>query len=353
MLAATLGGAALAIAPVLPAASLPAASLSATPLSAAPLSATPLSATHAGGVGGSAEGAREGAAELRDHVAIELHENERLALFLFAFHAARSLSDEPLADRLDLSAEDMRELAAQRAAFAPLAAAFAPYLDKHPMFDRTLFFTGAALAGAPVPFPDGELKAALDRFMPIYRARFAPRHRELTGIMRRHLQAQLRRHGERMAQAVARELSSGWREEPIRLDLVPYATRLGAYTNSYHTVFSATDPDFFDHALEMAFHEAAHTGAMFDNLRVVARKALEAHGLSEPRFWHYLQFYGVGRAAQSVLGPGHAPYHVATGLSSRTGTEYYQAIDEVWDAHETLAARAHAAAALVASRKAR
>lgn len=290
--------------------------------------------------------------EQRSTIAIEVHESDELALFLFAYHAARSQIDRPLRSRLPLDDIDAALLAEHRAAFAPVAAAFEPYLDGHPGFNRTLFFTGAILTGAEAEFPDPALPAALDAFMPVYSAHFLPRHRELTRRLRARLERQLAQHGEAMARAVAREIGAEWREEPIRLDLAPYVTFLGAYTNSHHTVMSASHRDFWDHSLEMAFHEAAHTSPMDEGLKPAADAALAKHGLKSERFWHYLQFYAIGRAAQSVLGPDYVPYHEATGLSQRGGRDYYAALDEVWDDHTTLSARADAAAALVAARQA-
>ncbi len=286
----------------------------------------------------------------RSTIGFDIHANERLALFLFSYHAARGLSDREFRSPLPLSEDDAALLARFEREFAPVATAFAPYLDSHPGFNRAMQFMAGNLTGAEVEFPDPELKDALDRFVPVYRAHFAPRHARITGSMKADLEAQLALHGDAMGRAVARELGGEWREEPVRLDLVPYATRIGAYTNFYQTVMSAAMAEYRDHALEMAFHEAAHTDPMDDSLKAVAQAALDRHGIENDRFWHYLQFYGVGRAAQSVLGPDYVPYHEATGLSQRSGAEFYAAIDEVWDDHSTIAARADAALALVKTR---
>lgn len=291
------------------------------------------------------------AATAHPTIEIELHRDERVAMFLFGFHGARGVSGRRLRSMLPLGEEDAAALARHGEAFAPVAAAFDPYLDAHPGFDRTLLLTLGAFAGAGVEPPDPGLLAALNAFEPIYRAEFAPRHRRLVSGYASILQPQLARHGDAMARAVAREVSGTWREEPIRLDIVPYATSIGAYTNSYHIVIGAGSQEARDHALELVFHEAAHTDPMDRPLKAAASAALERHGLDNERFWHYLQFYAIGRAAQSVLGRDYVPYHLATGLSARSGPEYYAAIDEVWDRYDTLEERADAAAALVAARR--
>lgn len=285
-------------------------------------------------------------------ITIEVHTSHDLALFLFSYHAARSLSDRELRNRRPLSAKDAALLSDHAEAFVPVYAAFQPYLDAHPLFDRNMLFMGANLTGGDVEFPDPAVSAAMDAFRPTYEAYFAPAHRTATDRYRTMLESQIAQYGDAMARAVARELSGEWRVEPIRIDVVPYATRIGAYTNSHHTVISASQPDYRTHALEMAFHEAAHTDPIFSQLREVAAEALEANGLEELRFWHYLQFYGVGRAARSVLGEDYVPYHEATGLSSRSAKPWYDAIAAVWDDHDTLRDRAHAAAALIAAREA-
>ena len=272
-------------------------------------------------------------------------------MFLFAYHAARSLSDRELEERIPLTDADSAALTEHATAFAPLAAAFEPYLAMHPLRDREMLFMSGNLAGADVEFPDPAMLAALLAFEPVYAEHFAPRHRDATGSMADALDAQLALHGDAMARAVAREVEGTWRAgDPIRIELVPYVSRAGAYTISYHTVMSSLREDYRNHALEMVFHEAAHTSPMTDRIRAVADAALAKHGIENPRFWHYLQFYAIGRAAQSVLGEEYVPYHVANGLDRRGGARtYYAAIDEVWDDYHTLEERADAALALIAA----
>lgn len=284
-------------------------------------------------------------------IELSVHEDERYALFLFAYHATRSASGQRLRGSVRLSEEDTAALARVAPEFAPLASAFEPYITLHPGLSDELGVTGANLTGGDYEGADEDLIAALDAFLPVYRREFMPRHKSITSPFASKLQEDIAKHGDAMAQAVARELSGNWRAEPIRIDIAPYVTFLGAFTNPHHTVITAGQQDYRDHALEMVFHEAAHTAPMDEPLKAAAYAALERHGLSNRRFWHYLQFYAVGRAAKSVLGPDYVPFHEATGLSKGAASEYYAAIDAVWDEHDSLNARADAAAALIAEQK--
>ncbi|MHA7818025.1 MAG: hypothetical protein ACX930_00075 [Erythrobacter sp.] len=284
-------------------------------------------------------------------ITIEVRRNDRLAMFLFAYHAARSLSTAELRDRIALTDADTAALAEQADAFASLEAAMQPYLDTHPLRDRNMLVMSGHLSGAEVEFPDPAVYEALIAFEPVYLKHFAPRHRMATHSMAELLEAQLDMHGEAMARTVAREVEGEWREnDPILLELVPYVSRAGAFTINYFTVMSSMRTDYRDHALEMAFHEAAHTSPMTNRIKAVAEAALARHGIENRRFWHYLQFHAIGRAAKSVLGEHYVPYHKANGLDRReSAAEYYAAIEAVWDEHDTLAERADAAIALIAA----
>ena len=291
--------------------------------------------------------------ELGSTINLSVHEDERYALFLFAYHATRNASGQRLRGYLELSEDDQAALARVQSEFAPLAAAFEPYITSHPGLSGDLGVTGAKLTGGDYDGADERLIAALDEFLPVYRREFAPRHSAISSAYASMVRAQLAEHGDAMARAVAREVSGRWRTRPIRIDVAPYVTFLGAFTNPHHTVISASHEEYRNHALEMVFHEAAHTAPMDEPLKEAANAALEKHGLSNERFWHYLQFYAIGRAAQSVLGDDYVPFHEATGLSRGVAAEYYAAIDAVWDEHDRLVERADAAAALVAARRQR
>ncbi|MEZ5681978.1 MAG: hypothetical protein R3E14_11885 [Erythrobacter sp.] len=275
-------------------------------------------------------------------------------MFLFAYHAARSLTSERLRSRLPLTPGDAKLLAENADAFAPLAAAFAPYLEAHPLFDDRMQAMQQALIDPSRAFPDPAMLNALEGFEPTYQRVFAPAHRTQTARFRERVENQIALHGPAMSSALGKRLERNWRSEPMRLFIVPYATWIGAYTSQESTVMGANVEDFWNHTLEMVYHEAAHTDPMTEGLKHAANAAQAPHGESGGRFWHYLQFYAVGRAAQEVLGAEYVPYHRAIGLSTREDTRpFYDAIDAVWDQYERLDSRAAAAVEIIIARMGR
>nr|WP_299346790.1 hypothetical protein [uncultured Maritalea sp.] len=134
-------------------------------------------------------------------------------MLLFSYHAARSLSDLRLRGRLALSDEDAAELTKVATQFAPVAAAFEPYLEMHPLRDRELMFMVGHMTGAEVEFPDPALLAALEQFTPTYRKHFRARHEASTEEFAAIAKAQLSAHGPEMARAVAFELGGQWRDD--------------------------------------------------------------------------------------------------------------------------------------------
>ncbi len=283
-------------------------------------------------------------------ITFDIQSHDDVSLLLFAYHAARSLSTERLYSRVPLTPHDAQALERLRAPFEPVATAFEPYLQTNLAFDRTMLFAVASTLGMEVEYPDLDLQQALNEFRPHYLSEIAPQHRAANSEFKALAEGEIALHGPAMTAAIAEVLESEWREEPIRFVVSPYASRAGAYTNSVFTVMSSTRADYRAHALEMLFHEAAHTSPIRDRLKPVANAALARHGMENSRFWHYLQFYAIGRATQHVLGKDHVPYHEETGLSSSSSSQpFYQALHQVWDQHEGLANRANAAIDLIAA----
>jgi len=272
-------------------------------------------------------------------------------LHFFAYHAARAQSGEKLMSRVPLLEADVAAFDEEaRAAFAPLAAAYAPYLDKSPAFDPELAVIGQQLVDGPDALGDHELADALKAFMPVYQQRFWPLHQQLNEAMAAALDAGLATHGDALAAALARNLDSHWGDALIRVDLTPYTVRQGAFTigDPSHIFLSTGDDDVLAYALEIMFHESSHTHPLGDTLLPAANAALGANGVENPRFWHLLLFMASGMSAKEVLGPDYVPYVWGTGIADRPEMKpYYEALLAVWDQHDTLEARATAAIAIV------
>lgn len=278
----------------------------------------------------------------------QLVSDKWMALHLFSYHATRAQSREKLAGRVPLDAADAALFTDDvRATFAPVAEAYAPYIDTSLLHDEKTRAIATALRDGPDAVADTELRAALVAFMPVYETVFWPRHEAANDRVIEGLSSQLSRHEAEMALRLAGYLESSWPEEPIRVDVVPYANWAGAYTSDAptHIMMSSLDDEMAAHAFEMVFHEASHTSPLGDNIEPAAGDALAEFGVEAPGFWHYLLFFVSGRAASETLGdPAYVPYAYDVGLAARPHSKpFYDGLDAVWESEPTLAGKARAA----------
>jgi hypothetical protein len=282
----------------------------------------------------------------------EIRTSEWVSLHFFAFHAARALSGEDYGfTTVPLLPEDaeLLEDPTIAGAFAPVAELYRPVLGNR-LFRGGLFNFARQLGDGPEGIEDAEARAVLEAFMPVYREHFWPRHGAMAREFAGDLEAELARHGEALLLATADELDADWGDAHYLTHVAAYTNWAGAFSNDNVLFMSASDPDIAAHRLEVFVHETAHGRPIGNTIVPAADKALAAHGLENDRFWHYLQFQATGRAAKRVFGEEYVPYVVATGLASRGDTKtWYDALDAVWDRHDTLEARAIAAAGIVAA----
>lgn len=279
--------------------------------------------------------------------------NEWVSMHFFAYHAARAKAgiDDRMSVKLlpqDAALLDNPEIAA---AFAPVAELYGPVMEM-PLIRGGLFGFLLQLDEAPGSIEADENRAVLEGFMPTYRKYFWARHRAMAELFAHDIRVAVDAHGPAMIEAVANRLGSEWGDEPYQVWVSPYVNWAGAMSGARRVYFSAQDKDVAKHALEVFFHETAHNRPIGAPIRPAATAALEAHGMENPRFWHYLLFYATGRAAQDVLGEDYVTYPVATGLAARADTKpWYDALDATWDDHETLEDRAMAAVAYIAAQQ--
>lgn len=285
-----------------------------------------------------------------DH--FEVRTSEWVSLHFFAFHAARALSGEDYGYRaVPLFPEDATLLddPAIAAAFAPMAELYGPVLDNR-LFRGALFDLARQLGEGPQAIEDPEVRSAFAAFMPTYREYFWPRHKVMAEGFAAELRADLATHGQALLAATADELDATWGDADYLTYVSAYANWAGAFSNDNILFLSAADSAIAAHKLEMYVHETAHGEPIGNTIRPAADAALAAYDLENDRFWHYLQFKATGEAAKRVLGQDYVPYARATGLAGRGDTKiWYDALDAVWDQHDSLADRAMAAAAIVAA----
>lgn len=295
---------------------------------------------------------REGSSPDRQY--FDIHVDKWMSLHHFAYHAARSLSDDALRGLVELDPDDQAVLRrAAASAFVPLAEAYAPYIHRSILHSPETRAIAKGLAHGPGQTSDENLQRALEEFMPTYEAHFWPRHQRWATELSSSLSTQLERYGSQMVSRLTGYLEQDWPDRPIRVDVVPYANWAGAYTDDApaHITLGANDPEIAAFAFEIVFHEASHTSPLGLSIDLAAEQALRKAGLTSNRFWHYLLFYVTGRAASEVLDdPDYVPYAKATGKTSLPGAApFYRALELTWDSEGSLYDRAVAAALDVAA----
>jgi len=282
----------------------------------------------------------------------EMANDPWVALHHYAYHQARALSDMKVRGRVPMLEADVAAFTPDVAkAFEPVSAAYEPHLGSSLLFTGSLRWIAVALAHGEIDsVPDEAVKQALKDFMPVYREHFWARHQADSAEFIASVEGDLAAYGDAMAIRLADYLDGEWGAEPLRVDIVPYANWAGAYTGSRpvgHLTMSANDPEINQHKFEMLFHEASHTSPLGDQLEAAADAAIAKTGLEFPRYWHALLWYASGTAARETLGNGYEPYYVTSGrLTNEPSASVYRALEAVWDQHDTLEARALAAAEL-------
>lgn len=160
------------------------------------------------------------------------------------------------------------------------------------------------------------LYQALRNAMPVYRRVWWPEHDRLNQAAIESLRRQLTEHGEAMTEQMVARYNAAWPDQPVRVDLTPYADARGAYTTgeeppylSNHIVFSSDHPRY--HGLpgfEMLFHEVGHGLPFSTQIEPASQAAAKALSLAESGVWHRYQFYATGAAMRQVIGPDYQSY---------------------------------------------
>jgi hypothetical protein len=168
----------------------------------------------------------------------------------------------------------------------------------------------ATLDGVAV---DTELKATLERMMPVYRRVGWPEQDRVNRAWIAALQPLLDQHGLALSRALASTYETKWPGDPITVDLTPTAGPVGAYTTSppTHITIASADPSYQGlHALEMVFHESSHSD--ISNLFTRVRQAAADQNVTVPaRLWHGVLFFTAGELTARELkahGIAYTPY---------------------------------------------
>ncbi len=284
----------------------------------------------------------------------EFHIDPWVSLHHFAYHFVRE--EEPnlkLRGDVPLSDGDRKAMSPEfRSACGPLKIAYRPYIEGSLLHDKNTRGLSKELWDGPDAVSDSAVRNALKNCMPIYRETHWPAHRAASQVFLDKLTAQLETHEASMAHALAESLEGSWPEAAIRVDITAYANWAGAYTDDMppNITLSSRDETISAYAFEILFHESAHTGDLVKSLDAAADAALQATGLENDRYWHYILFFVTGRTVSAVYNdPDYVPYSKAVGLTKRkSSSAFYKALEKSWDLSDALHDRALIAARMVA-----
>ncbi|MEW6733060.1 MAG: hypothetical protein AB1489_17165 [Acidobacteriota bacterium] len=181
-----------------------------------------------------------------------------------------------------------------------------------------------------------ELINVLEQAAPIYRKHWWPAHEHANRAWIDNLSPLLQRFGTTLVEQLSIAYREKWPAQPMRVDVVAYAHRLGAYTtlSPTHIMIGSLAPNNQDLlALEIIFHEASH--ALIEKTSTAIRQASQARKRTVPRdLWHALLFYTTGELVKRTLKTGglgdYTPYAYRFGLYERApGWRDYQRVLEL------------------------
>jgi hypothetical protein len=223
---------------------------------------------------------------------------------------------------------------------------YRPYAQRDLLFDDGMVAINDALHGAEGKATlDGvaiyaDLKATLERLMPIYRKYWWADHDRSNREWIAAAQPLIDRHGMAIRQALTRTYGVSWPPQPIDVDLSVTAGPNGAYSSSTppHVTLSSTDPSYRGyHALEMVFHESSHTLGLYPGLIQGLTRAAEEQHVTIPRqLWHAVLFFTAGELTRRELlahGIEYLEYADAGLYKNLCGAGCREKIVEHWTPH--------------------
>jgi hypothetical protein len=179
-----------------------------------------------------------------------------------------------------------------------------------------------------------DLKATLERVMPIYRKHWWPAHDRANREWIAAVGLLLDRHGAALSQAVARVYGVRWPTQSVPVDLSVIAGPVGAYTTCEptHATISSQDTSYRGlAALEMVFHESSH--CLSQLFQRVNQAAAERKVSVPPQLWHGVLFYTAGELTTRELkahGIDYAQYAGSDLYANLCGAGCRERIAEHW-----------------------
>jgi hypothetical protein len=183
---------------------------------------------------------------------------------------------------------------------------------------------------------DAELRAAIEKVAPIYRAHWWSEHSKINAAWIAAETPLVEKYAPAIVPRLAAAYATAWPDLPIRVDVVWYGKRATAYTTLFptRTAISTSDPRNAGlNGLEILFHEASHS--LTAKLQKTISEDVRNKGKVLPRrdLWHSMLFYTTGEIVAEAVAqdtPSHIPYATSQDLWERSWPGYPQIFETEW-----------------------
>ena len=213
--------------------------------------------------------------------------------------------------------------------------------DLHPLFEMGPI--RKAMLAATAELPPGGLepahRQALAAAALVYRRHWWPSHDRANRAWIVDPMAKVASLSPGVPERLSSLYGTPWLTRNVRVDVVPIASREGAFTAAdpapAHITISSGSPVVADWtAAEVLFHESSHPLA-FPMIEAFAVES-KAQGKNARDFWHVALFYMTGeviRQALAARGITYEPYLYKTGLLDREWPQFKPLVETHWRAY--------------------
>jgi hypothetical protein len=189
---------------------------------------------------------------------------------------------------------------------------------------------GWAPLGRASDIPES-IGAALEEAGPVYRKLWWARHDDANRAWIRQLQPQVAQYGPRIATQLSAAFRRSWPTDPLRVEVVAYASWGGAYTTPDPPLIamsSLNEEHRGADGLEQLFHETSHL--MMDTVDASLESHTRALGKDLSRdVSHAILFYTVGEVVSRIV-PDHVSYADHYGVWQRGLGHYHDLAVQHW-----------------------
>lgn len=211
----------------------------------------------------------------------------------------------------------------------------------HPLFEMGPI--RKALLAAKEELPTAGLKPAhrqaLTAAAPVYRKYWWPAHDRANRAWMIDSMSKVASLSPAVPERLTRLYGTPWFTSSVRVDVVPIASREGAFTSidpaPAHITISSNSPVIVDWtAAEILFHESSH--ALVHPIIDAFAAESKAQGKNTRDLWHVALFYMTGEVVRQALaerGITYEPYLYKTGLFDRAWLQFKAPIEIHWKAY--------------------